>query len=63
MNLDQIYAPVKPDLELVEAKLAEIASNDIPLLSQLLEYALINVGKRVRPALTLLCSKFYNYDP
>jgi geranylgeranyl pyrophosphate synthase len=62
MNLEQIYAPVKPDLELVEAKLAEIARNDIPLLSQLLEYALINVGKRVRPALTLLCSKFYNYD-
>lgn len=62
MNLEQIYLPVKPDLELVEAKLAEIASNDIPLLSQLLEYALINVGKRVRPALTLLCGKFYNYD-
>lgn len=62
MNLDQIYAPVKPDLALVEAKLASIASNDIPLLSQMLEYALLNVGKRVRPALTLLCSKFYKYD-
>ena len=62
MNLEQIYAPVKPELELVEAKLTEIARNDIPLLSQLLEYALLNVGKRVRPALTLLCSKFYNYD-
>jgi len=53
---------VKPDLELVEGKLAEIARNDIPLLTQLLEYALLNVGKRVRPALTLLCSKFHNYD-
>ena len=62
MNLEQIYAPVKTDLERVEAKLAEIARNDIPLLSQLLEYALLKVGKRVRPALTLLCSKFYNYD-
>jgi heptaprenyl diphosphate synthase len=62
MNLEQIYAPVKPALELVEVKLAEIARNDIPLLTQLLEYALLNVGKRVRPALTLLCSKFYNYD-
>jgi geranylgeranyl pyrophosphate synthase len=62
MNLEQIYAPVKPDLGLVEAKLAEIARNDIPLLSQLLEYALLNVGKRVRPALTLLSGKFYDYD-
>lgn len=62
MNLEEIYAPVKPDLGLVEAKLAEIARNDMPLLSQLLEYALLNVGKRVRPALTLLCSKFHNYN-
>lgn len=62
MKLEQIYAPIKPDLELVEAKLAEIARDDIPILSQLLEYALLNVGKRVRPALTLLSGKFYNYD-
>ncbi|MGA2159216.1 MAG: polyprenyl synthetase family protein [Dehalococcoidia bacterium] len=62
MNLDEIYAPIKEDLKLVEAKLGDIARNDIPLLSQMLEYALLNVGKRVRPALTLLSSKFYNYD-
>ncbi len=62
MNLEQIYSPVKPGLDLVESRLEEIARNDIPLLSQLLEYALLKVGKRVRPALTLLSSKFYNYD-
>jgi geranylgeranyl pyrophosphate synthase len=62
MNLDEIYAPVKSDLELVEKRLAEIAKNDIPLISQLLEYALLNGGKRVRPALTLLSGKFYKYD-
>jgi len=62
MNLEQIYSPVKPGLDLVESKLDEMAGNDIPLLSQLLRYALLNVGKRVRPALTLLCSKFYHYD-
>ena len=62
MNLDEIYAPIKEDLKLVEAKLGDIAHNDIPLLSQMLEYALLNVGKRVRPALTLLSGKFYNYD-
>jgi len=62
MNLEQIYYPVKPGLKLVESKLDEISSNEIPLLSQLLEYALLKVGKRVRPALTLLCGKFYLYD-
>ena len=62
MKLDQIYMPVKSDLELVEAKLVEIAKNDIPLLSKMLEYALLNGGKRVRPALTLLSAKFYKYD-
>jgi len=62
MNLAQIYAPVKPGLDLVESKLEEIAGNEIPLLSQLLQYALLKVGKRVRPALTLLSGKFYRYD-
>jgi geranylgeranyl pyrophosphate synthase len=62
MKLDEIYLPVKDDLIKVEARMAEIAKNDIPLLSQMLEYALLNGGKRVRPALTLLSGKFYNYD-
>jgi hypothetical protein len=30
MTLDEIYAPVKNDLALVENKLAEIARHDIP---------------------------------
>ncbi|RPJ63614.1 MAG: polyprenyl synthetase family protein [Dehalococcoidia bacterium] len=63
MKLDEIYVPIKTDLELVESKIADIAKNDIPLLSKMLEYALLNGGKRVRPALTLLSGKFYNYDP
>ena len=62
MTLDEIYRPVKEDLKLVEGKLELIAKNDIPILSQMLEYALLNVGKRVRPALTLLSGKFYKYD-
>jgi geranylgeranyl pyrophosphate synthase len=62
MTLDEIYAPVKPGLDLVESRLEEIAGNEIPLLSQLLQYALLKVGKRIRPALTLLSGKFYRYD-
>jgi geranylgeranyl pyrophosphate synthase len=62
MSLDDVYAPIIDDLKTVEARLTEIARNDIPLLSQMLAYALLNGGKRVRPALTLLSGKFYNYD-
>jgi geranylgeranyl pyrophosphate synthase len=62
MTLDEIYKPVKEDLKLVEARLEQIAQNDIPVLSQMLEFALLKVGKRVRPALTLLSGKFYKYD-
>ncbi|MBN1376262.1 MAG: polyprenyl synthetase family protein [Dehalococcoidia bacterium] len=62
MKLDDIYLPVKKDIELVEEKLGQIARNDIPLLSKMLEYALLNRGKRIRPALTLLSGKFSHYD-
>lgn len=62
MNLDDIYKPVKKDLGLVEDRLVQIARHDIPLLSKMLEYAVLTRGKRIRPALTLLSGKFYNYD-
>lgn len=62
MTLEEIYGPVKDDLKLVEAMLGQIAGSDIPLLSDMLEFALLNVGKRLRPAVTLLSGKFYNYD-
>ena len=62
MTLEEIYRPVKEDLKLVEARLEQIARNNIPLLSEMLEFALLNVGKRLRPALTLLSGKFYKYD-
>jgi len=62
MTLEEIYDPVKDDLKLVEDRLEQIAGSDIPLLSDMLEFALLNVGKRLRPALTLLSGKFYNYN-
>lgn len=62
MTLDEIYRPVQQGLGLVENRLEEIAGNNIPLLSEMLQYALLNVGKRLRPAITLLSGKFYKYD-
>jgi geranylgeranyl pyrophosphate synthase len=62
MNLDDIYVPVLNDLEDVKRALIAAAQVDDPLLAELLEYAVGSRGKRLRPALTLLCGKFYHYE-
>lgn len=62
MILETIYEPIRNDLEDVDRTLQSISQVDILLLSQLLEYLLKNGGKRLRPALTLLSGKFYNYN-
>ena len=62
MNLNDIYEPIRDDLEKVEQSLDMVADVDGPLLAQLLKYTLKNGGKRIRPSLTLLCGKFYHYD-
>ena len=61
-TLNDIYGPVKDDLKLVEASLEQIARANLPLLSEMLEFSLLNVGKRLRPVLTLLSGKFYDYN-
>jgi geranylgeranyl pyrophosphate synthase len=49
-------------MPLVEEKLRSIAEVDFPQLVSLLEYVLKQEGKRIRPALTLLCGKFHHYN-
>ena len=63
VNLSDICEPIQDDLEKVEQSLGNVADVDLPLLAQLLEYALKSRGKRIRPSLTLLCGKFHRYDP
>lgn len=62
MKLEDIYAPIREDLTEVERNLLAIAKVDIPFLAQLLEHILRKGGKRIRPALTLLAGKFYDYE-
>ncbi|MFC1987743.1 polyprenyl synthetase family protein [Chloroflexota bacterium] len=62
MNLSEIYKTVKKDLDKVEDRLKSLSEVDFPHLSQLLEYSLRSNGKRVRPALTLLSGKSYDYN-
>ena len=62
MELSAIYEPVKDDLTKVEDRLRSVSEVDFPHLSELLDYSLNSVGKRIRPILTLLSGKFYNYN-
>jgi heptaprenyl diphosphate synthase/octaprenyl-diphosphate synthase len=62
MELRHIYAPVEKELVEVEARLRATSAVDFPHLSTLLKHSLIGDGKRIRPALTLLSGKFYDYN-
>ncbi len=62
MELSKIYGPVLNELAEVEERLKAISQVDFPHLSQLVEYSLKANGKRVRPVLTILSGKFYDYN-
>lgn len=62
MELSTIYEPIREDLDKVEKKLRSMSQDGLPDLSELLEYSLKSNGKRIRPALTLLAGKFYDYN-
>ncbi len=61
MELNQIYAPINQDLTKIEDSLKAVSQVDFQWLSQLLSHSLGAGGKRIRPALTLLCGKLYDY--
>ena len=61
MQLSTIYEPIQEDLVKVEDRLRLVSRVDFLWLSELLGYSLSN-GKGIRPALTLLSGKFYDYN-
>jgi len=62
VSLSTILEPIYQDLVKVEDNLKSISEVHVDHLSELLAYSLGSGGKRIRPALTLLSGKFYNYD-
>jgi len=62
LELDTIYEPIQTDLAKVKDSLRSISKVDFPWLSEQLGYVVRSGGKRLRPALTLLTGKFYNYN-
>ncbi|MFC2011922.1 polyprenyl synthetase family protein [Chloroflexota bacterium] len=62
MELSTIYESVQEDLKKVEDRLKLGNQVDFAYISDLLDYSLKSNGKRIRPILTLLSGKFYDYD-
>jgi octaprenyl-diphosphate synthase len=58
-----IYAPIQDQLANVEDRLRGLSDTDAPYLDKLLDYVLVNGGKRIRPAITLLAADFYPHQP
>ena len=73
--LSKIYEPIQPDLAKVEDMMWSVSQADLSWLpeqlasdlkdsgklAELLTHSLTGGGKRIRPALTLLSGKFYDY--
>ncbi|MFQ6122346.1 MAG: polyprenyl synthetase family protein [Dehalococcoidales bacterium] len=62
MELSRIYECIQADLAKVKNNLKSISKVDFPCLSEQLSYVVRSSGKGIRPALTLLAGRFYNYD-
>jgi len=62
LELRQIYAPVQQDLNKVQYTLKSISHVDFAWLSEQLSYVVKEIGKGIRPALTLLSGKSYEYN-
>jgi len=62
LELRQIYKPVQEDLKRVQDTLKSISHVDYAWLSEQLSYVVKEIGKGIRPALTLLSGKSYEYN-
>ena len=62
MKVIPILELIREDLERVERKMHEVSSIEYEQLRATLDYLLGSGGKRLRPALVLLASKFYPAD-
>jgi geranylgeranyl pyrophosphate synthase len=62
LNIAQIFESIQPDLARVEAKLRQPLPQEHEILTATIEHLLSSGGKRIRPALVLLASRFYPAD-
>ena len=60
--LDQLYAPIADDMRAVDVVIRERLDSDVVLIRQVAEYIIHSGGKRLRPALVLMCAQAMNYQ-
>ena len=61
LALDKIYQLIEADLARVNAELSSVSNVEFSWLEEMLAHSVQGGGKRIRPALTLLSGKFYDY--
>lgn len=57
MDLAEIYAPIRPELDALEGLLRSELASDDPFIGELVEHVLSTRGKLVRPALVCLAAQ------
>ena len=62
MRASEIYTPVRESLDRVERNLLDVSRLDFPFLTELLGHVLASKGKRLRPTIALLASRFSQHD-
>jgi geranylgeranyl pyrophosphate synthase len=62
LELKQIYAPIQKDLDKVKETIKSISRMDYKWLSEQLSHVVSETGKGMRPALTLLSGKSFEYN-
>ena len=62
MKLEQLYNLIGPDMQAVDAVIRRRLHSDVALVSQVAEYIISAGGKRLRPALVLLCAGALGYQ-
>jgi len=62
ISLARYFAPIQSRLSAVEAELARVLQSDVAVARKLAEHIREGQGKRLRPALVLLASRFCGHD-
>ncbi|MGB7297326.1 MAG: polyprenyl synthetase family protein [Candidatus Aminicenantales bacterium] len=60
-DLSDLYNHIREELDRVEESLKILSSSPNPLISEINRYLFQKKGKRIRPALLILCSKLLRY--
>ena len=63
MSINHFLAPIQNELQQVEVRLREAVRVDYAPLANVFEMLIGSGGKRIRPALSILATKFHPTDP